>query len=134
MDNYVTFRLQFESNGEKELKTLSVEAEDVRGAVKTATDEAKRFDEAVVNWTQAGQAVEQLQGCLSDLYGVLEGLSSAWEMQSSAETKQEKYHVQHFTAYDVTIDGIDYVLKCEVKKNDRGLTEHPYSFKKKENP
>lgn len=87
MDNYVTFRLQFESNGETELKTLSVNADDFRDAVKTATEEVKHFDEAVVNWAQAGQAVEQLQDCLGSLYGVMEELSSAWEAQSTAETK-----------------------------------------------
>ena len=52
-------------------------------------------------------------------------------------TKQEKYHVQHFTAYDVSIDGIEYVLKCEAIKEPftahGGMYERPYSIKKKRN-
>ena len=42
--------------------------------------------------------------------------------------------IPHFTAYTINIDGVDYVLKCEVKRDKKGIAEYPYSFKKKENP
>lgn len=43
--------------------------------------------------------------------------------------------VLHFVGYDVVINGIEYVLKCMVKRDDKNkhgrMIEYPYSFKKK---
>lgn len=34
--------------------------------------------------------------------------------------------VQHFTTYEVIIDGNLFVLKCEAKRNKSYVNEHPY--------
>ena len=43
--------------------------------------------------------------------------------------------VLHFVGYDVVINGIEYVLKCMAKRDDKNkhgtMIEYPYSFKKK---
>ena len=49
--------------------------------------------------------------------------------------KKIESKVLHFVGYDVVINGIEYVLKCMAKRDDKNkhgrMIEYPYSFKKK---
>ena len=128
MDNYVTFRLQFESNGETELKKLSVNTDDFREVVKITTEEVKHFDEAVVNWAQAGQAVEQLQDCLGSLYGVMEELSSAWEAQSTAETKLANNMRNTMAATEEDIEAIKRLTAAQQELGVVGRADSRFWF------
>ena len=44
--------------------------------------------------------------------------------------KMERFGVRNFVAYNLDIDGITYVLKCEAKYHHGRIAEYPYSIKK----
>lgn len=87
MDKSIKFRIQLETNGQKVLHTMGVEAEDFRAAVEQAVDETKRLKGTVDNLAQSGLQFMAIKDLVTTLQGAVSGLADEFNRFDAAAIK-----------------------------------------------
>lgn len=78
MDNGVKFTLEFESNGSKVLKDISVSSDSLRNAVKEVTSEVKSMSKGFEEMGKSVVVMNSALGIINSIKGVVDGLANDW--------------------------------------------------------
>lgn len=87
MDNEVKFRISIEDNGSQTLKTVGINADDLREAIANVHKEVEDLNPAVVNFAQLSQGIDAVTGVIDQLQGALGALTEMSQAQVEVETK-----------------------------------------------
>ena len=104
MPNTVSIKIRIDDDGS--FKKVQVDADDLKKAVGEVTRETERLKASIVNWAEASKAADLLGNAISQLYGTLSDLSSAYAAQSSAETRLSQAMRNTMDASDEEIESI----------------------------
>lgn len=78
MDKGVKFTLEFESNGSKVLKDISVSSDSLRNAVKEVTSEVKSMSKGFEEMGKSVVVMNSALGIINSMKGVVDGLANDW--------------------------------------------------------
>ena len=104
MAKEVSFVIRIDDKGTLKRVTMdSRELEKAIGSVRTASEEAQR---QVISWAEAAQAVDVLHGAIGELQGVMQDLTSAYQVQLVAETQLDTIMRQRMGATDAMVQSV----------------------------
>lgn len=103
MQNEVSIKIRID---DKNIKTVTVDADDLRKAIGTITAEVKSLNSELVNSAQTGQVFMQMGNAISQLYSSLQGLSDAYQLQSEGETRLAQAMRNTMGASDEEIESV----------------------------
>lgn len=87
MDNEVKFRISIEDSGTSTMKTIGVNAEDLREAIHEVNKEMDELKPSVVNFAQLAQGIDAVTGVVDQLNGAFKELTSMSKAQVEVDTK-----------------------------------------------
>lgn len=106
MDNEVKFRISIEDSGSSTLKTVGVNADDLRAAIHEVNREMNELEPSVVNFAQLSQGIDAVTGVVDQLHGAFKELTSMSQAQVEVETKLSTAMRNTMGATDAEIQSI----------------------------
>lgn len=104
MANQVEFKIKIDDSGT--FKRVTMDAEKQGKAVRNVQDEAEKTKRAIISWAEASQAFDVMQNAIGELQGVMQDLTSAYQVQLVAENQLTTIMRQRMNATDGEIQGI----------------------------
>ena len=101
MTKEVSFLIKIQDDGGA--KRVTANAEEVGRVIRSVQDEAERLKRDVLTWSEAAQAVGVLQNSINELRGVLQDLTTAYQVQLVAETQLDTIMRQRMNSTDEEI-------------------------------
>lgn len=113
MPNIVSFQIKIA--GSDEIKTVTFSADELGKALNAVRESSDRLSGSIVNWAQAGQAVEMLGSMLGNVVSAFKDLSAAYSVQEAAETRLAQAMRNTMGAAEEDIDTIKRL--CAAQQN-----------------
>lgn len=104
MTKEVSFLIKIQDDGGA--KRVTANAEEMGRVIRSVQDEAERLKRDVLTWSEAAQAVGVLQNSINELRGVLQDLTTAYQVQLVAETQLDTIMRQRMNSTDEEIQHI----------------------------
>ena len=104
MTKEVSFLIKIHDDGGA--KRVTANAEEMGRVIRSVQDEAERLKRDVLTWSEAAQAVGVLQNSINELRGVLQDLTTAYQVQLVAETQLDTIMRQRMNSTDEEIQHI----------------------------
>lgn len=101
MTKEVSFLIKIQDDGG--VKRVTANAEEMGRVIRSVQDEAERLKRDVLTWSEAAQAVGMLQNSINELRGVLQDLTTAYQVQLVAETQLDTIMRQRMNSTDEEI-------------------------------
>ncbi len=117
MSETVSVKIKIDDAGS--FKQVEVDAEDLRGAIRTVKEETDRLSASVINWSQAAQAADMFQQTLGELQSALSDLSSGYAEDQANLAKLGQAMRNTMDATQSQIDSVEAL--CEAQERS-GVT------------
>lgn len=104
MAKEVSFLIKIHSDGGA--KRVTADAEEMGRVIREVQDEAEKAKRDVLTWAQAAQAVDVLQNSISELQGILNDLTEAYQVQLIAETQLDTIMRQRMGSTNAEIQSV----------------------------
>lgn len=104
MANQVEFKIKIDDKGT--FKKVTMDAEELGKAVRKVQDESEKAKRTIIKWAEVSQAFDVMQNAIGELQGVMQDLTSAYQVQLVAETQLTTIMRQRMNATDREIQGI----------------------------
>lgn len=111
MAKEVSFTIKVDDKGT--LKKVTMDAEQLGRAVRSVQDESEKAKRSVLTWAETAQAIDVLQSSIGELQGVVNDLTSAYQVQLVAETQIETIMRQRMAATDEQIQSIKNLCSAQ---------------------
>lgn len=111
MAKEVSFTIKLDDRGT--FKKVTMDAEQLGRAVRSVQDESEKAKRSVLTWAETSQAIDVLQSSIGDLQGVVNDLTSAYQVQLVAETQIETIMRQRMAATDEQIQSIKNLCSAQ---------------------
>lgn len=111
MAKEVSFLIKIHSDGGA--KRVTADAEEMGRVIREVQDEAEKAKRDVLTWAQAAQAVDVLQNSISELQGIMNDLTAAYQVQLVAETQLETIMRQRMSSTDAEIQSIKELCSAQ---------------------
>ena len=111
MAKEVSFLIKIHSDGGA--KRVTTDAEEMGRVIREVQDEAEKAKRDVLTWAQAAQAVDVLQNSISELQGIMNDLTAAYQVQLVAETQLETIMRQRMSSTDAEIQSIKELCSAQ---------------------
>ena len=85
MAKEVSFVIRIDDKGT--LKRVTMDSRELEKAVRGVREASEAARRDVISWAEAAQAVDVLHGTIGELQGVMQDLTSAYQVQLVAETQ-----------------------------------------------
>lgn len=113
MENEVKFRISIEDNGSHTLKTVGINADDLRESIAKVRKEVEELDPAVVNFAQLSQGIDSVTAVFDQLSGAVAELTSYSQAQVEVETKLQTAMRNTMAATDEEIQSIKELCSAQ---------------------
>ena len=98
MAKEVSFVIRIDDKGT--LKRVTMDSRELEKAVRGVREASEAARRDVISWAEAAQAVDVLHGAIGELQGVMQDLTSAYQVQLVAETQLDTIMRQRMGATD----------------------------------
>ena len=105
-NNEVKFSLKIEDNATGTLKDVSASTKDLGRVVKSVTEEVRRTQRTIVDWTQSAQAADMLGQTIRQIEGACRDLVDSYQIQLVAETQLQTVMRQRMRATEADIQSV----------------------------
>lgn len=104
MAKEVSFVIRIDDKGT--LKRVTMDSRELEKAVRGVREASEAARRDVVSWAEAAQAVDVLHGAIGELQGVMQDLTSAYQVQLVAETQLDTIMRQRMGATDAMVQSV----------------------------
>lgn len=94
MAKQVEFKIKIDDSGT--FKKVTMDAEELGKAVRSVQDEAQNARRAVIKWAEVSQAFDVMQNAIGELQGVMQDLTSAYQVQLSGAQQMATISIRTF--------------------------------------
>lgn len=108
----ISFKIEEGKNG---FKQLTADADGLRKIMQSTVTEAKKLDNAVVNFAALSTSIDSLGKSLNGVCNALKGLTDAYAVQEVAETKLATVMQQRMGATEAEIQSIKELASAQQK-------------------